>query len=108
MLPSRTLLYILSAGLALPVACAEQTPMATRPGRSTVDLAELFGLGANNVPDRPLWSRERWNGLVSFAGAPPLRCWGVENEVAFDVAVIGAPFDAATGYRPGCVSAARI
>lgn len=82
--------------------------MAVRPGRSAVDFAELFDPGADNAPGRPSWSRERWNGLVSFADAPPLRCWGKETEVAFDVAVIGAPFDTATSYRPGCVSAARM
>lgn len=75
--------------------------MAARP-----DFADLFGPGADSAPGRPSWSRERWSGLVSFAGAPPLRCWGDDAEIAYDVAVIGAPFDTGTSYRPGCVSEA--
>ncbi|KZV94516.1 Arginase/deacetylase [Exidia glandulosa HHB12029] len=50
---------------------------------------------------RQSWTRQSWSGLVSFARAPPLRCWGDDEDVAYDVAVIGAPFDTATSYRPG-------
>ncbi|PCH36264.1 Arginase/deacetylase [Wolfiporia cocos MD-104 SS10] len=50
---------------------------------------------------RDLWTSQEWNGLTTFAGAKPLRCFGADAEVPYDVAVLGAPFDTATTYRPG-------
>ncbi|TFY59921.1 hypothetical protein EVJ58_g5471 [Rhodofomes roseus] len=47
------------------------------------------------------WTRESWNGLTTFARSAPLRCFGVDSESPYDVAVIGAPFDTATSFRPG-------
>ncbi|EIN09870.1 agmatinase [Punctularia strigosozonata HHB-11173 SS5] len=46
------------------------------------------------------WSEESF-GLLSFAGSKPSRCWGADAGVPHDVAVIGAPFDTATSFRPG-------
>ncbi|EPT03647.1 hypothetical protein FOMPIDRAFT_1158428 [Fomitopsis schrenkii] len=46
------------------------------------------------------WSRESY-GLTTFAAAPPLRCFGVDSETSYDIAVLGAPFDTTTSYRPG-------
>jgi hypothetical protein len=71
----------------------------------------------------PGWAKESWNGLVTFGTAPPARCWGAEKDVLFDIAIVGvlhlsyarikliltiadltgAPFDTATGFRPGYV-----
>lgn len=48
-----------------------------------------------------VWSQQAWNGLTTFAGAQPLRCFGADAGVQYDVAVIGAPFDTATTYRSG-------
>ncbi|KAF8510625.1 agmatinase [Gautieria morchelliformis] len=42
-----------------------------------------------------------WNGLTTFATAAPLRCLGVDAAQKYDVAILGAPFDTATSYRPG-------
>ncbi|KDQ51550.1 hypothetical protein JAAARDRAFT_163488 [Jaapia argillacea MUCL 33604] len=47
------------------------------------------------------WAKESWNGLVSFARADPVRCFGSDAGMKYDVAVLGAPFDTATSYRPG-------
>ncbi|TFY61649.1 hypothetical protein EVJ58_g4383 [Rhodofomes roseus] len=47
------------------------------------------------------WTRESWNGLTTFAAATPLRCFGLDAESPYDVAVLGAPFDTTTSYRPG-------
>ncbi|OCH89089.1 agmatinase [Obba rivulosa] len=47
------------------------------------------------------WAETSWNGLTTFARAGPLRCFGVESETPYDVAVLGAPFDTATSFRPG-------
>jgi agmatinase len=71
----------------------------------------------------PSSTKESWNGLVTFGRAPPARCWGAEKDVLFDIAIVGvlhlslpctrliltifdptgAPFDTATGFRPGYV-----
>ncbi|KZT64482.1 Arginase/deacetylase [Daedalea quercina L-15889] len=47
------------------------------------------------------WMQQGWNGLTTFAGAAPMRCFGADGSVLFDVAVLGAPFDTATTYRSG-------
>ncbi|KAI0956781.1 hypothetical protein AcW1_005379 [Taiwanofungus camphoratus] len=39
-----------------------------------------------------------WNGLITFAGTTPLRCFDDTN-ASFDVAILGAPFDTGTTYR---------
>ncbi|KAI0927993.1 hypothetical protein AcV7_009307 [Taiwanofungus camphoratus] len=41
-----------------------------------------------------------WNGLITFAGTTPLRCFDDTN-ASFDVAILGAPFDTGTTYRSG-------
>lgn len=56
-----------------------------------------FGADMSNAA----WAREAYNGLNSFARAPPIRCFGADAETGYDVAVIGAPFDTATSFRPG-------
>ncbi|KZV81236.1 hypothetical protein EXIGLDRAFT_779931 [Exidia glandulosa HHB12029] len=80
--------FILLAGASLALA-------------HDVDFQQVFGADSHPSPSRQSWTKERWNGLVSFAAAPPLRCWGDDEDIAYDVAVIGAPFDTATSYRPG-------
>jgi hypothetical protein len=35
------------------------------------------------------WSKDAWNGLVMFGRAPPARCWGADQDVSFDIAVVG-------------------
>ncbi|KZT11598.1 agmatinase [Laetiporus sulphureus 93-53] len=47
------------------------------------------------------WTQKSWNGLTTFAKSTPLRCFGVDSETPYDVAVLGAPFDTATSFRPG-------
>jgi agmatinase len=90
---------------AAPVR-GEQTPLGPKGAESEPDYSQLFSTGAQlpggqYAPQK--WTRESWTGLTTFARAPPLRCWGAEKDVPFDVAVIGAPFDTATSYRPGWV-----
>lgn len=36
------------------------------------------------------WARNSWNGLTTYAGSKPLRCFGEDQEVPYDVAVLGA------------------
>ena len=35
------------------------------------------------------WSKADWNGLTTFAGTVPLRCFGGDEGALFDVAVLG-------------------
>ena len=67
------------------------------------------------------WMQQGWNGLTTFAGAAPMRCFGADGSILYDVAVLGmnwgvdamricfteyplgAPFDTATTYRSGSV-----
>lgn len=108
MLSAPNILSLLRVALALSPVLAEQTPLASRAARGAgTDYEQLFANTAESKPGVLPWSRERWNGLTSFAGAPPLRCWGDDEDVAYDVAVVGAPFDTATSYRPGCVLTSR-
>ena len=63
-------------------------------------LTELFAAYGGDLSNEA-WRRTAWNGLTTFAHAPPLRCFGEEAGVPYDVAVIGAPLDSATSFRPG-------
>ncbi|WWD22568.1 agmatinase [Kwoniella shandongensis] len=50
----------------------------------------------------PPWASENayW-GLKTFAHAQPVRCMTADNTTLFDIAILGAPFDTATSWRPG-------
>ena len=66
----------------------------------TLNFTEIFaGFG----PDKSnaQWTRAAFTGITSFAAAPPVRCFGADAETDYDVAVLGAPFDTATSFRPG-------
>lgn len=40
-------------------------------------------------------------GLGTYMYTKPMRCFGANKEEKYDVAVLGAPFDTTTTYRPG-------
>ncbi|TFK53432.1 Arginase/deacetylase [Heliocybe sulcata] len=92
---------VLAALVAQTVA--QQTPLIHSSLRhdpsGKTDFTRLFS--SDQLLHRDPWSPNEWNGLVSFARAQPLRCFGADADVKFDVAVLGAPFDTATSYRPG-------
>ncbi|KAI0753258.1 Arginase/deacetylase [Daedaleopsis nitida] len=71
----------------------------------TLNFTEIFtpaaGLGGPADKSNAAWSRMAFNGLTTFARAPPVRCFGADAETGYDVAVLGAPFDTATSFRPG-------
>ncbi|KAH9915809.1 agmatinase [Epithele typhae] len=69
--------------------------------RTDVNFTELFAAYGDGLGPQTAWTRAAWNGLTTFARAPPQRCFGVDAGQPFDVAVIGAPFDTATSFRPG-------
>ncbi|KAI9056927.1 Arginase/deacetylase [Trametes sanguinea] len=65
----------------------------------TLNFTEIFA----TVPDKSnaQWERGSFHGLTTFARAAPLRCFGADADTSYDVAVVGAPFDTATSFRPG-------
>ena len=64
------------------------------------NFSEIFAAYGSDMSNGA-WARDSWNGLTTFARAPPLRCFGADSETPYDVAVLGAPFDTATSFRPG-------
>ena len=74
--------------------------VALSPDAASLNFTELFAAYGGDLSNEA-WRRTAWNGLTTFAHAPPLRCFGEEAGVPYDVAVIGAPFDTATSFRPG-------
>jgi len=80
-------------------ALAQQIPLS--PVVQTPDSINLTRLFSSELIFTDTWTKESWNGLTTFARATPLRCFGSDAAIPFDVAVVGAPFDIATSYRPG-------
>lgn len=83
-------------------AAARQEQFHTRiPTPLAADAVNFTKLFSSELVFRETWSKESWNGLTTFARSTPLRCFGSDADVPYDVAVLGAPFDTATSYRPG-------
>ncbi|OSX64827.1 hypothetical protein POSPLADRAFT_1134059 [Postia placenta MAD-698-R-SB12] len=83
-------------------AAARQEQFHTRiPTLLDADAVNFTKLFSSELVFRETWSKESWNGLTTFARSTPLRCFGSDADVPYDVAVLGAPFDTATSYRPG-------
>ena len=77
------------------------TSIAQSPDAAQLNFTELFGAYGGDLSN-DAWRPSAWNGLTTFARAPPLRCFGPDAVgTAYDVAVLGAPFDTATSFRPG-------
>jgi agmatinase len=70
-----------------PAAHTEHAPHGTPAG---TDYAQLFGTESQLTYGPSPWTRGAWNGLVTFGHARPVRCWGADEDVEYDVAVIGA------------------
>ena len=63
----------------------------------TLNFTEMFaGFGPDKINAQ--WTRA---AFTSFAAVPPGRRFGADAEMDCDVAVLGAPFDTATSFRPG-------
>lgn len=68
-------------------AYAQQNPLSvTTTAPAEVNFTRLF---SNEIIFADTWQKDTWNGLTTFARAPPLRCFGAESNVPFDVAVLG-------------------
>ncbi|OCH90617.1 Arginase/deacetylase [Obba rivulosa] len=100
LLPSASLCIALFAFLDGVIAQQESLAGTNYPQvfDEGVDFTQLFSPKLTHIER---WSQTSWNGLVTFARSNPLRCFGVDSAIPFDVAVLGAPFDTATSYRPG-------
>ncbi|WWC69057.1 agmatinase [Kwoniella pini CBS 10737] len=53
------------------------------------------------APWPPYNTEEAYWGLKTFAHTQPVRCMTVDNSTLYDIAILGAPFDTATSWRPG-------
>lgn len=67
---------------------------------NSLNFTEIFAAYGDDMSNE-MWARTAWNGLTTFARAAPLRCFGVDAGAGYDVAIVGAPFDTATSFRPG-------
>jgi agmatinase len=120
MLPIKASLVVLAV---LGLALAQQVPLKHATAHGNEELETMFAADRQmNTFATAGWSKDKWNGLVTFGHAPPARCWGADRDVPLDVAVVGAvfpcpryhcsltssshagaPFDTGTGFRPGYV-----
>lgn len=77
-------LVLLSVSLAAVVRGQEWAVHTSPPDTNFTQLFSDPVLPAFKEP----WSRESY-GLTTFAAATPLRCFGVDSETPYDVAVLG-------------------
>lgn len=87
--PTMSLRYLtaLLGSLVSTQVYAQQNPLYLPTAEPAgVNFTRLF---TNEIIFRDTWKKDSWNGLTTFAKAPPLRCFGTEAEVPFDVAVLG-------------------
>ena len=56
---------------------------------AAVNFTKLF---TGEVLSPEVWSAEDWSGVTTFARATPLRCFGVDSAVKYDVAILGECF----------------
>jgi hypothetical protein len=67
---------------------ASQAPLTSQRAGSGLDFAHRSGLH-NGAQSR---ASGGFKGLVTYAGAQPLRCWSEDEDTSYDVAVIGTFF----------------
>jgi len=94
-----TAVVALALALASSRVLGQQQILASSP--RVPEAANFTQLFASDGIYQKAWTRESWNGLTTFARSAPLRCFGADSESPYDVAVLGAPFDTATSFRPG-------
>ncbi|KAH9934988.1 uncharacterized protein B0H18DRAFT_1182287 [Fomitopsis serialis] len=96
-----TTVVTLALALAGSQALGQQQVLESSPRVHEKEAANFTQLFASDGIYQKAWTRESWNGLTTFARSAPLRCFGADSESPYDVAVLGAPFDTATSFRPG-------
>jgi len=100
MLSAHIVLLALACGLGTEFAIAQQVPIGSI---GSIDLvpADPKQSFSRETPFTNALSKDTWNGLTTFAKSTPLRCLRSDADTRFDVAILGAPFDIATSFRPG-------
>lgn len=87
MLPHRAIVSTFFVTLVL----AQQVPVSgveyPESVIGTQNFTKLFG--TSDKKSVQTWSSQSWNGLTTFAKTQPLRCFGEDAGVAYDVAVLG-------------------
>ena len=81
------------AAFRFPYVLAEltQRPLGLpEPIDYNVNFTELF---SSQILSSEAWARESWNGMTTFAHSTPLRCFGTDSGIAYDVAVLGKCYD---------------
>ncbi|ORY26994.1 arginase family-domain-containing protein [Naematelia encephala] len=63
--------------------------------------AHYANVAPETSPFPPYNTYDAYWGLKTFAHTQPVRCMTADNATLFDIAVLGAPFDTATSWRPG-------
>ncbi|WWD01465.1 agmatinase [Kwoniella sp. B9012] len=53
------------------------------------------------APFPPYNTWDAYWGLKTFGHTKPVRCMTADNTTLYDIAILGAPFDTATSWRPG-------
>lgn len=84
----------------------QQQNIMLNPLRKESNDDEFFNIPADDYvkdidPNSP--NAPHFAGIVTFAKLPQTECFNIDpnNRPEFDVAILGAPFDTATTYRPG-------
>lgn len=89
--------YWLTVGLLAPIVVCQQKPFWIED--ETESHSDSPGLGRDEYT--PAYA-----GIISFAHLPFVNClhprYSEEAHEKFDIAIVGAPFDTAVTYRPGC------
>ncbi|TCD70577.1 hypothetical protein EIP91_002607 [Steccherinum ochraceum] len=95
----------LICSIFLSLALAQQYPLIgveyPESVIGNVNFTKLFSTGDKKSSGIHTWAKGAYDGLTTYARTQPLRCFGEDAGVPYDVAVLGAPFDTATSYRPG-------
>ncbi len=54
----------------------------------SVNFTKLFSQSV--VFPHAQWTKETWNGITSYAHTTPLRCFGSDSAIEYDIAILGA------------------
>lgn len=85
---------ILIYSIFLPLALAQQYPLLgveyPESVISSVNFTKLFNTGDRKSSGIHTWAKAAYNGLTTYARTQPLRCFGEDAGVPYDVAILGA------------------
>lgn len=101
----KTILLLSALTLA---ASHTHTPHAQNLGAHAVqETLDVAGKETQEVLDAKWGTDWGFSGISTFAHLPHTRCLQAPDE-AFDIAILGVPFDTAVSYRPGARFGPRV